>query len=245
MIRAPRARAMSGVASRLKESSTTTSSLQATESRQPPRFTSSSSVRMRTEIDMTSASVRISAPHPRTLADYARRMACHDTEGLHIFDHHRARAHHGSRTYGHAWPDESLGADPGVIANGDGRLEQRNRRIGEVVSARADMTAVGNGCTPPDPDLTQAVDKHVRADRRPVTHLEIPGHQNLRGGGDPRLITDFRAEEAQHRAAPAVARMRTEAHEPAAELPGDPQGLLALRVLASGPIGRYVELDRL
>src|SRR5579883_926310 len=214
MIRAPRARAMSGVASRLKESSTTTSSLQATESRQPARFTSSSSVRMSTEIDMASPSGRISTPHRRALPDHARRMTCDDGERLHILHDDGACTHQSSRPDSHSGTDEGLGADPRIIGDRHGRLEQRNRRIGEIMRTGTDVRAVGDGGAAADANLPQAIDVYLRTDRRPVADLDIPWHEDVGGGGDPRLESDFGTEEAQHPPPPAVTGVRAKAHEP-------------------------------
>src|SRR5262245_59816289 len=74
---------MSTVPSRLNESSTTTSSLHATESRQPARLTSSSSVRMRTETPMSCPSARLGRRQFSCPDDF-RRMTPDDRERRHI-----------------------------------------------------------------------------------------------------------------------------------------------------------------
>src|SRR4051812_33819954 len=111
---------------------------------------------------------------PRSsLADLPGRVAGHHSARIDIAHRNRARADHRAGADRDMRADKAIGAQPGLVADHDGRAHQRHARVAEIMRSGTEMSALRNRHTLPDPDARKIVETDVVADRRPVADLEL------------------------------------------------------------------------
>src|ERR1039458_2849306 len=115
------------------------------------------------------------------LPDEAGGVAYDDSPGRDILHDYGAGAHDCPLPNDNAWADKSVGTDPSLVFNADGRFEEGHSGIAVIVSAGAQVGAVGDGHFLPERDEPQIVDERFLADGSPIADSEVPGEIDARG----------------------------------------------------------------
>ena len=87
--------------------------------------------------------------------------------------------------------NEGVGADPNVVADGDGRFQKLHRGACVIVRAGAKMGLLGNGSSPPNRDRAEVVEARGVPDGGEITDGEQPGVFDADGWVDVDVSADL------------------------------------------------------
>jgi hypothetical protein len=164
---------------------------------------------------------RLHGWHYFAFLDEPRRVACHHRPGFDVFRGNRARADHRPLAHDDPRSDKRVRANPDLIADFNGRFEQRQIGFAIVVRAGAEMRPLGNGYILTDGHRAKVVNERAFANGAPVADAQVPGKIDYSRTVDMDLVSDLRAKQPENATAPAKERPRAEAKEQFAHAPED------------------------
>src|ERR1017187_7202597 len=115
------------------------------------------------------------------LPDEAGGVAGHNRPGIDILHDCGAGAHDCPLPHDNAWTHKSVGADPSLVFDPDGRVEKGDSGVAVIVSAGTQVGAVGDGYFLTDCNRAKIVNERVLTYGRPVTDTEVPRKIHPRG----------------------------------------------------------------
>jgi len=128
-----------------------------------------------------------------------------------------------------------------LIADFDGRFEQRHIGLAIVVRACAEMRPLGDGDILTDGDRSKVVNERAFANGAPVADSQVPGKVDYSRTVDMDVVSDLRAKQPENATSPAKEWPRAEAKEQLTHAPEDAAQQFGARVFRGLSISGNVE----
>src|SRR5262249_27700608 len=161
------------------------------------------------------------------LLTFAGRISENAAPGLSVLHCHCSCTHNSPFPYCDPRPDEGIGANPRLRANGNRRTQQGKIRLRMIVRSRAKMRAMRDRHARAECHAPEVVNKRLLADRAFIASLEIPGEINRCRWINVNAPTDLCSETSKQKSSPTKAWPRTEPEKRLRERPQPPTSHLA------------------
>ena len=102
------------------------------------------------------------------------RITHHDGIVRDVFHRHRASSDDCALSNRHAGPNECIGADPGIVANCNWRLEQRHVGLSPVMRTSAEMRTLRNRSSGANTDWPQRIKDRPVSDSTLIAQSQVP-----------------------------------------------------------------------